>query len=779
MNVLSPTEFLQNLPLVLAGPILQRTEPTAITVWLALQHPCQVRLTIFETTDAGMTIAAPIGSGDRHTVAIGQHLHIVAVTARICDPGLEMTGDRLYAYDLDFIDDTTQVPYSLEQALCSPQILEVNLSYFPHEKPTFALPPTQLSHLRIVHGSCRKPHGDGFDALTILDCLLESTAHQPQHRPHQLFLTGDQIYADDVANPLLCVASRLGDLLLGWSENLPLDHYSSCTPTQFPPGSRAEVATKKAGFTAGLHNKRSKVISHLFSLGEYYVSYLLSWSPVCWRSLPPASESADQSAWNHELRDMEHFTHTLWKVRRALANTPTYSIFDDHDVSDDWNLNRAWCLRVYAKRLGRRVVQNALLAYAVFQAWGNTPQQFEPGQLGDKLLQAAQAWSDSGGSDWDAYEAIAQAVGMPANEPQTGTPKFIPCGNQWVLSKSPNALTWHYTIHSRCHQVIVLDTRTERGYPMAAKAIAPPALLCDQAFDRQLRQPLQRHHDRVTFVIAPTNLFGLWAIDWVHEWFLKRDRVFAADVGDAWNLDREALAKLLNVIFEHRKTTIVLSGDIHYSAAAQLVYRKGGGQNSKFKIQNSKFEVQDARFKMQGSNAADGMLVQLTASALKNEELATRLIHTRLKQWLIAEKPRQWIGWQTPPMLQEMPSALNAPFAPDWQTTLTWLPRCPCQVAEVFGTPLPWLLSRAELRLQRSQKRRWFEKWRLWRSRWFQEGNEVVGMNNLAVVQFTESDGDSQNNELEERSVVQDVYWFANWQGNQIVYSRYVSMRLE
>ena len=43
------------------------------------------------------------------------------------------------------------------------------------------------------------------------------------------------------------------------------------------------------------------------------------------------------------LRDFER---GLAKVRRVLANIPTYMIFDDHDVTDDWNLNPLWYDRV-------------------------------------------------------------------------------------------------------------------------------------------------------------------------------------------------------------------------------------------------------------------------------------------------------------------------------------------------------------------------------------------------------------------------------------------------
>ncbi len=70
------------------------------------------------------------------------------------------------------------------------------------------------------------------------------------------------------------------------------------------------------------------------------------------------------------------FSQTLPKVRCALANIPSYMIFDDHEVTDDWNMTRNFCRDFYGKALGQRVARNALTAYALCQHWGNVPDQF-------------------------------------------------------------------------------------------------------------------------------------------------------------------------------------------------------------------------------------------------------------------------------------------------------------------------------------------------------------------------------------------------------------------
>src|SRR2546421_8538407 len=121
--------------------------------------------------------------------------------------------------------------------------------------------------------------------------------------------------------------------------------------------------------------------------------YLFAWSNVLWpQQIPNAGSSEEQ----HSVDD---FRKTLPEVRRALANVPTYMILDDHEVTDDWFMNREWCNLVLERELGKRIIQNALLAYALFQAWGNTPLQFSEtdasGESGRELLQAAEAWNGS------------------------------------------------------------------------------------------------------------------------------------------------------------------------------------------------------------------------------------------------------------------------------------------------------------------------------------------------------------------------------------------------
>ncbi|MBK8816025.1 MAG: hypothetical protein IPN42_11260 [Methylococcaceae bacterium] len=93
---------------------------------------------------------------------------------------------------------------------------------------------------------------------------------------------------------------------------------------------------------------------------------------------------------NNRKRQVELFYETLPQVRRALANVPTYMVFDDHEITDDWNLCPLWRDRVLTTPLGRAVIRNGMLAFALFQGWGNDPLLYKKGKHKELLDLASQ-----------------------------------------------------------------------------------------------------------------------------------------------------------------------------------------------------------------------------------------------------------------------------------------------------------------------------------------------------------------------------------------------------
>lgn len=357
---------------LLAGPILRRVTPSRVCVWLASDSPRALQLTVMGAEGAPLAQSSLEGLGKAGVIASAQHVKL---------------GERLWVYLLQarpkdgktFPLDTL-LHYSLEEAdasgVTAPLALS-SLSYDETNLPSFFIP-SGLKH--ILHGSCRKPHG----GLNKGDALAQAEAQLAKHhssvggdnakRPALLLLTGDQIYADDVAVSLAAVLKKKAAELTGATEILP----GISLPDIRLHGRKDVLEKEKSGFSSDeSHN-------HLFSFGEFAAMYLYtlgnaqSWSlPEHWEDIAPHALPKAEEAFNAQKGALQNFSISLWRVRKLLANIPTYMIFDDHDVTDDWNITHAWYDDVRESLLGRRIVSNALAAYWAFQGWGNDPDNFD------------------------------------------------------------------------------------------------------------------------------------------------------------------------------------------------------------------------------------------------------------------------------------------------------------------------------------------------------------------------------------------------------------------
>ncbi len=562
---------LRTVPLILAGPVLRRVEPSSVTVWLALKAARTVTLRIYAQNEKGQLLQH--FAGTHRTIRLGDFLHVVAVTARATTGAEQLTGGQLYYYDLFFQSESAPDTHASETVphLDTPGILNNDpssadplhrLVYPGHPLPSFVVPPQDVNRLRIVHGSCRKPHGIGKEMLSALDALLEAETEHPERRPQQLFMTGDQIYADDVAASLLFMLIDAESVLCTGNveEVLPLVNKSACA---LGPGGRAQVVRTRAMFTTSTPD------NHLLSLAEYTAMYLFVWSDVLWPdNLPeaediwqrypelrprPTQRSKIEERYAAHNEQLHLFRSTLPQVRRAVANIATYTIFDDHDVTDDWFLDGAWCQRVLASPPGRRVIRNALLAYTLFQAWGNTPEQFEEGS-GAAFLQAMASWR---GDESDSrVKTLECSIGLPAAFDGSGE-----------LQRSEHSLQWHYTVSGPRYEIIVMDTRTQRIYHSPDEF---PGLLSPNAISTQVVAAARQDVD-VTLMISPTPVLGVDFIETVQFWTRWRVRDNYAYDREAWALEWGTFQAFLKAVSDLERV-VFLSGDVHYAFAASLEY---------------------------------------------------------------------------------------------------------------------------------------------------------------------------------------------------------------
>lgn len=164
-------ERLNELPLILAGPIVRRTEREQVTVWIALKKPRKVTLRIYYRELISDQLVEMF-LGTTTTVSLGDNLHLTAVTAKKKAGQDPLEWGNLYHYNLffeEFVlgDPTTNnspVDDLEEKSMKGQAILETaqmpfNISYDSSGLPSFVLPEKELKDLRIIHSLCRKPHG--------------------------------------------------------------------------------------------------------------------------------------------------------------------------------------------------------------------------------------------------------------------------------------------------------------------------------------------------------------------------------------------------------------------------------------------------------------------------------------------------------------------------------------------------------------------------------------------------------------------------------------------
>lgn len=604
---------LSQKPRVLAGPLLRRVTPAAVSVWLALHTDATVTLTIQD--DQGNALLR----GARATVAVGANLHIVVVTAAPI-AGSELQPGIVYGYDLAFTFGD-QVTMDLRGATDN-----APLTYPQFALPTFCLPSPDPNTLRLLQGSCRIPHGNGQDALELGDFLIAQSADDPLRRPQQLLLTGDQIYADDVAVSMLFMLTDAADALLGWQEVLPVAEKKGGpkTAAQIVPYARKSILDH-AGFTS------EDLEAHLMSLGEYLCMYLFVWSDVLWpleadmpafadveaaaranlsgekairQWLIDRARGRDRERFGSHAAKMRQFRAAVPQVRRLLANIPSYMIFDDHEVTDDWNMTREFCQNIYGNALGLRVMQNGLVAYVLCQHWGNAPDQFDRfgGAAAEPPGEKVLAMLDGTTAERYAQDSAALRTSVGIHDAAALTEN--------ALFHEAGSLLFHYTVEGLAHQIIFTDTRTWRAFPTkkGGGVLLPSVQLQEQI----VRTPLL--DERALLVVLSTNAPPVQPIRAA----ARHDTIanlceHHPDVYEAWEVpaihfDRLMVAlseKLPLVGGERTGAAMLLSGDVHHSFASRLLYKA------------------KARFEDEQPQPVSAVIAQLVASSYRKQTDST------------------------------------------------------------------------------------------------------------------------------------------------------------
>lgn len=388
------------LPTILCGPILRRAESDCIYIWIALSRNLEIdgQLFMVNSTDSDTFTYTPLNVRTKTTtIKAGEQLYVNLI--KISPVENSFPSSVLIGYNLVFRKGSRMRDLG-SYGLLSQESSE-SIVYDQMKFPAFYINDGSAP-TRILYGSCRKPHGEGADAFTAADLLLNDTHQNLSNRPGSLFLVGDQIYADDVANPMMVILKSIASVIKG--------------STDYEPSLGSFLESEELAITADKINGRKFIVkhfakfttghgeNHLIRFSEYAAMYLLAWSPELWKyaldnelllsfreirdrgmlhlMFEKDEKIKQQEIMKLEKRYEEQFTNlrefipAVSAARRVMANTPTYMIFDDHDLTDDWNISPDWSAAVNQSPLGSHIQINGLAAYWLFQGFGNDPASF-------------------------------------------------------------------------------------------------------------------------------------------------------------------------------------------------------------------------------------------------------------------------------------------------------------------------------------------------------------------------------------------------------------------
>ncbi|HEV3504965.1 MAG TPA: alkaline phosphatase D family protein, partial [Actinomycetes bacterium] len=99
-----------------------------------------------------------------------------------------------------------------------------------------------------------------------------------------------------------------------------------------------------------------------------------------------------------EVADFEEYTRLYWEawgdpvIRWLLSTVPSAMIFDDHDISDDWNTSAAWVEHMRSKDWWDERITSGLSSYWLYQHLGNlSPDDLDDDPVWPKVRDAGDA----------------------------------------------------------------------------------------------------------------------------------------------------------------------------------------------------------------------------------------------------------------------------------------------------------------------------------------------------------------------------------------------------
>ncbi len=272
-----------------------------------------------------------------------------------------------------------------------------------------------------------------------------------------------------------------------------------------------------------------------------------------------------------EVLDFEEYTWLYsesWSdplIRWLFSTVSTSMVWDDHDMSDDWNISRSWVEEMNGKPWWHKRIVGGIMSYWIYQHLGNlSPTELRESELAQTMLE--------GGEKTEPLLEFATAIDAEG------------AGTRWSFCRDVGST-----------RAIFLDSRAGRVLEDGRRAMVD-----DEEWDWIVERATEAECDHlliattIPWLLAP----GLHHIEawgeavgagaWGMPAARAAEQIRRAVDFDHWASFAESFAKLRDLIAavgsgehgEPPKTIVVLSGDVHHAYLAEAGFPAGTGMRS-------------------------------------------------------------------------------------------------------------------------------------------------------------------------------------------------------
>jgi hypothetical protein len=244
-------------------------------------------------------------------------------------------------------------------------------------------------------------------------------------------------------------------------------------------------------------------------------------------------------------------------ARRVLAHLPSFMIFDDHEVTDDWNADKGWLEMVHSDkdplRYWPHTITDALCAYWMYQGWGNlSPDRWTQ----DSRVQILDQCRKQGRDALPELRRLVHDQSVMKTKPTV---------------KPDNKLDWSFELPAGNIPFMAIDLRTDRDVNFSGG-------MSDQRMT-WLTSKLTNSTSQVAVIVLPVPylmpdplLFVFRHLDFTTALARERSSLALQRGSDiehpAGNAVWDQIKNLIAALQKSKttlKTVVFISGDIHFS----------------------------------------------------------------------------------------------------------------------------------------------------------------------------------------------------------------------